>query len=342
MTRQFGGTGLGLAISARLVKMMGGHIWVESEVGGGSQFHFTVRFGQAQADKPNCPAEVPSLVGLPVLVVDDNATNRRFLRDVLARWGMNPTLAETAEEALSSIRQANESGQPFSLVLTDCYMPRTDGFGLAGAIKRDPQLAATTTIMMLTSGGQVGDAVRCREAGVAAYLTKPISQAELYAAMLQALGPHSRPSECLKDSGLITRHSLREKRHNLRILLAEDNPVNRHLASRLLEKRGHTVLVASTGDEALAQLEKNPVDLVLMDVQMPEMDGFEAAARIREKEKGTETHLPIVALTAHAMKGDQERCLAAGMDAYVSKPIHAEALFQAIERVTKAYLASIQ
>ncbi|MHB8655160.1 MAG: response regulator [Terriglobia bacterium] len=331
MTRRYGGTGLGLTISSSLVQMMDGRIWVDSEAGKGSTFHFTVSFGLGKTPVATLKAPVcVNLQDLRVLVVDDNATNRRMLEELLLGWHMKPMLAEGGREALAALRLANDAGASFPLVLTDMQMPDMDGFALAEQIKESPALAGAT-IMMLTSVGQRGDAARCRELGIAAYLTKPIRQSDLLEAILTALGKRSHEAG---QPVLVTRHSLRESRRTYRILLAEDNTVNQALATRLLEKRGHTVVVANNGREAMAALEMadfQGFDLVLMDIQMPDMDGFEATAAIRENEKSSGKHLPIIALTAHAVKGDQERCLAAGMDGYISKPVHAEELYAAIE-----------
>ena len=327
--RKYGGTGLGLTISSRLVEMMGGRIWVESEVGQGSCFHFIARFGQAQNATQPWSVEHVSLQDVPALVVDKNANSRRILKETLTRWGIKPTVAESGAAALEALRRGVDSGQPFKWVLSDAYMP-TEGFTLAEWIKQNPELA-NTPIMMMTSAGQRGDAARCRDLGISAYLTKPIKQSELLQAIITVLG--KPPAEACQ-SPLITRHLLRENRRGLNILLAEDNLVNQKLAVRLLEKQGHTVVVASDGKEVLGALEKarpNDFDLILMDVQMPEMDGFQVTAAIREKEKADGTHLPIVAMTAHAVKGDRERCLTAGMDGYIAKPIQPKQLFEIVD-----------
>jgi two-component system sensor histidine kinase/response regulator len=332
VTRTYGGTGLGLTISSQLVKLMGGRLWVESEAGKGSTFHFTASFALVQA--PTATAVSPDavdLMDLPVLIVDDNATNRRVLQEMLLGWRMVPTLAGGAPDALAALRVAQESGRPFPLVLTDFQMPDTDGFTLVEAIKKDPAIAGAA-IVMLTSSGQPGDAARCRELGVAAYLTKPIKRSELGAAIRLALGG---PSAERDRPALVTRHSLREARQTGRILLVEDNRVNQLVARRLLEKRGHTVVVANNGREALEILEKGAFEgfgCVLMDVQMPEMDGLECTAIIRNREPEGRSRLPIIAMTADAMKGDEARCLAAGMDAYLSKPIQPDELFTLIDR----------
>jgi two-component system, sensor histidine kinase and response regulator len=328
MTRKFGGTGLGLTITSRLVEMMGGRIWLESALDKGSTFHFTAWLGLTKPAAESASKEVVNLHGLDVLVVDDNATNRKILDAMLKHWLMLPTMASSGEQGLAALESAASAGTPFPLVLLDAQMPEMDGFSLAERIKQNPKLAHAT-IMMLTSAGQRGDAARCRELGIAVYLIKPIRQTELLEAILAALG---KPLGG-KRPAVITRHTLWENRRKLQILLAEDNVVNQQLAVRLLEKRGHTVTVALDGGEALALLKKAPFDVVLMDVQMPVLDGFQATAAIRQEEKSTGAHLPIIAMTAHAMEGDREQCLAAGMDDYISKPVQGNQLIAMVEEM---------
>jgi len=331
-TRKYGGTGLGLTISVRLVRMMGGKIWMESEEGRGSRFHFTVRMGAADRQEIKVGSAAPPeiLRGVRVLVVDDNSTNRRILEGMLKRWEMRPVAVKGGEEALAQLVSAREAGEALGLIVTDMHMPKMDGFALVERIRRRPELS-TATIMMLTSAGHRGDAERCQKLGVSAYLLKPIRQSELREAIARVLGAREQEGKI----PLITRFSLGDARDGsdfLRVLVAEDNPVNQRLIVRLLEKRGHRVALADNGRQALAALEKESFDLVLMDVQMPEMDGFEATSAIRMKEKNSGLYQTIIALTAHAMKGDREKCLAEGMDGYLTKPIRPQELDEVLAR----------
>ncbi len=314
--------------------MMGGEIWLESQASRGSTFHFTARFAPARGSfaRPAL-AEPTSLHGLSVLVVDDNATNRLILQETLTKWGMRPTVVESGRLAILALEETRQAGSPFDLVLLDAMMPEMDGFTLAAQIKQDPGLALAT-LMMLSSANRGEDAARCRKLGVAAYLTKPVRQSSLLDAIMTSLGPlagvadHALPGDVPRESPAAPRL--------LRLLLAEDNAVNQRLAVSLLEKRGHQVVVVGNGREALRALDQGRFDAVLMDVQMPEMDGFEATARIRAHEEVTGQRTPIIAMTAHALKGDQERCLAAGMDAYVAKPLHSRELFEVVEGLVAA------
>ena len=335
--RKYGGTGLGLTISAQLVSMMGGRIWVESPIETGtyldsegavadsaqrqpgSAFHFTVRFGlQNGASAKPAALQLRELQGMRVLVVDDNATNRRILSERLTHWGLKPAVAGGGRAAIESLLRASASGRPFHLMLLDAEMPDMDGFEVARQTRCNPELA-NIAVMMLSSADQHRGSARCHENGINTYLIKPINPGSLLDAIRSALGSRSAEEPDLQT---IPPSLKIEPAKLLRILIVEDNPVNQTLAVRLLEKRGHSAVVADNGRKALAVIEQQEFDLVLMDVQMPEMDGLDATAAIRQKELTTGKHLPIIAMTAHAMKGDQERCLAAGMDGYVSSQSH--------------------
>jgi CheY-like chemotaxis protein len=332
-TRKYGGTGLGLAISKRIVELMGGEIWCQSSPGEGSTFHFTLQLTSAKSASSQ-PVRVEDLEGLRVLIIDDNATNRQILEQMAANWKMRPQQADSGPAGLAKLDEAVASGDPFRLILLDEQMPDIDGFQVIEDIRLNPRFSGAT-IMMLTSDDQSTSAIRSREMGAASYLIKPVRPTELQIAIRKALGmsPLAPLSQPVRAS------ATRQLNATLRVLVAEDNRVNQRVAEGMLRNMGHSVTVANTGCEAVAQWREGQFDLILMDVQMPEIDGFEATGQIRQQELLMGTHVPIVAMTAHAMKGDRERCLQAGMDDYVTKPVSPEALRRTLGRCCGLTLA---
>ena len=332
-TRRFGGTGLGLTICKQLVQLMGGTIWVDSEVGSGTTFHFSVPMRIAAEQPSTSRFKLESLQGIRTLVVDDNATNRRIVEEMLKSWGLVPTTVDGGVTAITELQSATKTGNPFQLILLDCMMPGMDGFSVAELVSGNPAFASPTIIMISSAVG-LGDAARCREAGITHYMTKPVIKSELFDVIVDALGQEDTRTR--NEAKSITLKAARP----LNILAVEDDPINQRVAAGFLERAGHKVTIANTGKVAVSIIDDlandadESFDLILMDLQMPEMDGLKTTAVIRERESDSENRVPIIAMTAAAMKGDRERCLAGGMDAYIAKPIAVEQLFKIIEEQT--------
>ena len=331
-TRQYGGTGLGLTICQQLVELMGGRIWVDSQSQRGSSFHFSVTLPISQ--RPVAVQVLPrpdELIDMSTLIVDDSATNRRILVELLASWGMPAVATANRKEAL---RAAETAPGPFALALIDMTLPGASGIEIAGALRHSKTCSASA-MLLLTSLDQPYD--RSQEVPVNGYLVKPIAQHALLEAIRQVIGARATPDRAPLAPAVTPMRAARR----LRVLVAEDNPVNQKLAQHLLERRGHTPILVTNGREAVDALRAGEFDLVLMDLQMPEMDGFEATASIRTRERqGSAPRVPIVALTAHAMQGDRQRCMDADMDGYVAKPIKPVELFEVIDRVMASVASS--
>ena len=333
-TRKYGGTGLGLSISTKIINLMGGQLNLNSAVGKGSTFFFTIDVPVISSDTLTRHQNIGEITGMPVLVVDDNSSNQKVLREMLQSWGMKPTVVANGEDALHELERASTTQEPYALAILDVQMPEMNGFELVKRIRQKPE-HWPATVMMLTSAGKRGDAAKCRELGIAGYLMKPVSQSDLFDAIMTALSEPLQNGDQEEDIPLVTRHSLRESRRKLNLLLAEDNAVNQTLSIRVLEKLGHNVTVANNGIEAINSWKNGNFDAILMDLDMPLMSGFEATKLIREQEQLSGGHISIIAMTAHAMEGARDECINQGMDGYVSKPIDTEALWRELDGLTQ-------
>jgi CheY-like chemotaxis protein len=342
-TRRFGGTGLGLSITTQLVRMMGGDIWVESQEKKGSTFHFTIKLGVAGDTEKVAPLLHPeALEGLKVLIVDDNHTNLRILREMAHRWKLEPSTTDNATDAIMLLQGATFQKQPFQLVLLDYGMPDVDGYMMAEQMKQDQELK-DTKIILLSSYVQPNEMTRFRALGIDGYLTKPVDQQALYHLIRSVFG-EMQPTPITAQLLVSEAYPPKEKvlpTGKYRVLLVEDNEINQAVAMRILEQAGHEVILAINGKDALAKIAREPFDLVLMDIHMPIMDGYEATTKIRELEKDSGEHVSIIAITANAIVGDKQRCLENGMDGYLSKPFKKDELLEVVENYSATNRHSI-